>query len=220
MEIAKYIDHTLLKADASAQQIAQLCAEAREHGFASVCIQPCWITKAKEHLTGSSVKVCTVIGFPLGANSTAAKVFETTDALAMGAEEIDMVMNIAKALEGDFDFIESEVRAVVQAAKGKVVKVILETCLLGESEIEQACLTCVRAGAHFVKTSTGFSTRGATVEDVALMKKSVGNSCQIKAAGGVRTYADLQAMVQAGATRIGTSAGVALVQGQASNSSY
>ncbi|NIZ19856.1 deoxyribose-phosphate aldolase [Entomospira culicis] len=220
MEIAKLIDHTLLKADATKAQILQLCNEAKTHHFASVCINPHWIVLAKEALTGTSVKVCTVIGFPLGANSVATKVFETKDAITMGAEEIDMVMNISKAKDGDFTYIEEEVRAVVDASGDALVKVILETCLLTKEEIRLACLACVRAGADFVKTSTGFSTRGATVEDVSWMKACVGDSALIKAAGGVRTLADLEAMVQAGASRIGTSAGVVLMQGNSHSGAY
>ncbi|NIZ40373.1 deoxyribose-phosphate aldolase [Entomospira entomophila] len=218
--IAKMIDHTLLKPDATSDQIMKLCQEAMQYNFASVCINPHWIPLAKETITQDDVKICTVVGFPLGANSTKTKVVETQDAIKMGAEEIDMVLNISKVKEGDFIYVEDEIKQVVQASAGHIVKVILETCLLTEEEIITACQSCIQAGAQFVKTSTGFSTRGATVEDVLLMKKTVGDHCEVKAAGGVRTMSDMMKMIKAGASRIGTSAGVSLIQNLESSESY
>ncbi|NIZ47123.1 deoxyribose-phosphate aldolase [Entomospira nematocerorum] len=218
--IAKMIDHTLLKADATSEQIITLCQEAMQYSFASVCINPHWIPLAKETITHDDVKVCTVIGFPLGANSIKTKVFETQDAIKMGAEEIDVVVNISKVKEHDFAYVEEEINQVVQASTGHIVKVILETCLLSEEEIIAACKACIRAGASFVKTSTGFSSRGATVEDVLLMKKTVGDHCEVKASGGVRTMSDMMKMIKAGASRIGTSAGVSLMHNLENTESY
>lgn len=213
MELNQYIDHTLLKPEATKDQIIRLCEEAKAHRFKSVCVNPANIDLAKEILADSDVLVCTVVGFPLGANSVEVKVFETKDAITRGADEIDMVINIGKAKEHDYDYIEDEIRQVVQAAEGKTVKVIIETALLTDEEKVQVCLAAKRAGAHFVKTSTGFSTGGATVEDVKLMKDTVGDEVEVKASGGVRSREDAIKMIDAGATRIGTSSGVKIVQG-------
>jgi deoxyribose-phosphate aldolase len=214
-DIARLIDHTLLKPEATADKIVKLCAEAREHGFASVCINPFWVPVAVQELTGSSVKTCTVVGFPLGANTSATKIFEAGKALRGGAEEIDMVINIGALLSDDLPAVLADIRGVVEESHGAgaIVKVILETCLLTDAQKVTASKLAVEAGADFVKTSTGFSTGGATVEDVALMRKTVGPSVGVKASGGVRSYADVTRMVDAGATRIGTSSGVAILAG-------
>jgi deoxyribose-phosphate aldolase len=214
-DIARLIDHTLLKPEATADKIVKLCAEAREHGFASVCINPFWVPVAVQELTGSSVKTCTVAGFPLGANSSATKIFEAGKALRGGAEEIDMVINIGALLSDDLPAVLADIRGVVEESHGAgaIVKVILETCLLTDAQKVTASKLAVEAGADFVKTSTGFSTGGATVEDVALMRRTVGPSVGVKASGGVRSYADVMRMVDAGATRIGTSSGVAILAG-------
>lgn len=216
----KLIDHTLLKADSTRSQIKKLCEEARTCDFASVCVNPTWVKLCAEELKDSDVKVCTVIGFPLGASTSAIKAYETKDALAKGAEEFDMVINIGALKDQDYELVEQDIRSVVEAAQGHCVKVILETCLLSQEEIIKACECCVNAKATFVKTSTGFSTAGATIENVKLMKESVHGACKVKAAGGVRSYEDLQKMVEAGADRIGTSAGVKLLQKENVNSSY
>lgn len=216
----KYIDHTLLKADATKDKIVTLCEEAKEYDFASVCVNSYWVPTCAELLKGTDVKVCTVIGFPLGAMSSKAKAFETSDAIANGAGEVDMVLNIGEMKAGNYDAVRSDVKAVVDAADGHCVKVILENCLLTKEEIVKACELCVEAGATFVKTSTGFSTSGATPEDVKLMKDTVGDKCKVKAAGGVRCYEDMEKMVTAGADRIGTSAGVKLMQKQTSDGGY
>lgn len=221
MELAKLIDHTALKPETTKTQIMQLCKEAKEYGFASVCVNPTWVKLAAELLAGSDVKVCTVIGFPLGANTSAAKAFEAKDAIANGAGEVDMVINIAALKDKDDALVESDIRAVVEAANGTLVKVIIETSLLTDEEKVRACEIAVKAGTDFVKTSTGFSTGGATKEDVALMRKTVGPTIGVKASGGVRTKQDVEDMVAAGATRIGASAGVAIVSGdQTSKSDY
>ncbi|EFI84241.1 Deoxyribose-phosphate aldolase 2 [Listeria grayi] len=221
MELAKLIDHTALKPETTKAQITQLCKEAKEYGFASVCVNPTWVKLAAELLAGSDVKVCTVIGFPLGANTSAVKAFEAKDAIANGAGEVDMVINIAALKDKDDALVESDIRAVVEAANGTLVKVIIETSLLSDEEKVRACEIAVKAGTDFVKTSTGFSTGGATKEDVALMRKTVGPTIGVKASGGVRTKQDVEDMVAAGATRIGASAGVAIVSGdQTSKSDY
>ncbi len=214
-EIARLIDHTMLKPDATADKIVKLCEEAREHGFASVCINPVWVPVVVQELTGSSVKTCTVVGFPLGANATATKIFEAGKALRSGAQEIDMVINIGALVGGDLATVLADIRGVVEEGHTAeaAVKVILETCLLTDAQKVAACRLCVEAGADFVKTSTGFSTGGATVEDVALMRKTVGPTMGVKASGGVRSYTDVMRMVEAGATRIGTSSGVAILAG-------
>ncbi|MGX8851599.1 deoxyribose-phosphate aldolase [Amedibacillus sp. YH-ame10] len=220
MELNKYIDHTLLKADAVYDKIKVLCEEAKEYDFASVCVNGCWVKTCADLLKGSNVMVCTVIGFPLGATTTAAKAFETKDAIANGASEIDMVLNIGAMKAGNYDLVKEDIAAVVKAADGHCVKVILENCLLTKEEIVKACQLCMEAGATFVKTSTGFSTSGATPEDVKLMKDTVKGVCKVKAAGGVRCYEDMEKMVEAGADRIGTSAGVALMQNKTNESDY
>lgn len=212
MNYNKFIDHTLLKQDSKKEQILTLCAEAKEYDFASVCVNPCWVETCAKELENSDVMVCTVVGFPLGATTTATKVFETKDVIAKGAKEVDMVINIGELKSGNSDFVYEDVKAVVGAANGVTVKVILETCLLSEAEIVTACELCMKAKAHFVKTSTGFSTRGAIVEDVLLMKATVKDVCKVKAAGGVRNHDDMIKMIEAGADRIGTSAGVSLMK--------
>lgn len=209
----KLIDHTLLKVTATTADIEKLCEEAVKYGFKSVCVNPCFVAKAKEFVKDSDVLVCTVIGFPLGANATSVKVFETRKAVEDGADEIDMVINIGKAKEHDFVYLEEEIREVVIAAGGRTVKVIIETCYLTDEEKIEACKAAVRAGARFVKTSTGFGTGGATVQDVALMRRTVPAEVGVKASGGIRTPEDLQAMVEAGANRIGASAGIKLIEG-------
>lgn len=213
MSIAAYIDHTLLKQDAAAPQIDRLCAEAAQYHFASVCVNPWYVPRCVKHLQGTGVKVCTVVGFPLGATTTESKVFETLQAVRSGAEEIDMVMNVCAMKSGNTRAIEQEIQALAAAVEGHaILKVILETCLLTEEEKILACQIAKRAGADYVKTSTGFSTGGATVADVALMRRTVGPKMGVKAAGGIRDYATAKAMLDAGATRIGASAGIAIVQ--------
>lgn len=213
-EIAGLIDHTLLKPEASEADIRRICAEAREYKFASVCVNPYWVPVAARELAGCGAKVCAVAGFPLGANTTAIKVAEAAAAIREGAREIDMVINIGELRGGNFDAVQAEVRAVVEAshAHGAIVKVILETALLDEPQKIRACRISKEAGADFVKTSTGFAAHGATVEDVALMRRTVGPEMGVKASGGIRTLEDLKAMVAAGATRIGTSSGVKIVE--------
>ncbi|MET3574726.1 deoxyribose-phosphate aldolase [Bhargavaea ullalensis] len=218
--IASYIDHTLLKADSTAEQIIVLCAEAKVHSFASVCVNPAWVETAARELDGSEVKVCTVIGFPLGANTKETKAFETKDAIEKGAQEIDMVVNIGALKSGDEKTVLEDIQAVVEAASGTLVKVIIETSLLTDDEKITACRLAKEAGADFVKTSTGFSTGGATVEDVALMRLTVGEEMGVKASGGVRSLEDVEKMIKAGATRIGASSGVAIMQGLSSSSDY
>ncbi|MGE7662072.1 deoxyribose-phosphate aldolase [Peribacillus sp. NPDC097197] len=221
MNKAKLIDHTLLKADATEKEIVRLAEEAKEYGFASVCVNPQWVSLAAKELKGSDVKVCTVIGFPLGASTTAVKVFETQDAISNGAEEVDMVINIGLLKAGNDDAVEADMRAVANAAHGKaLLKVIIETCLLTEEEKVRACQLVVNAGADYVKTSTGFSTGGANVEDVMLMRKVVGPNLGVKASGGIRDKNDLEKMAKAGATRIGASSGVKIMQGEAVNGGY
>lgn len=221
-QIARLIDHTLLKADASREAVIQLANEAKEHGFASVCVNPSQIAAAYEVLKDTpEVKVCTVIGFPLGASTPETKAFETKDAIEKGATEVDMVINIGALKDKNDELVLRDIKAVVDAAKGKALtKVIIETCLLTDEEKVRACELSVKAGADFVKTSTGFSTGGATVADIALMRKTVGPDLGVKASGGVRSLADVEALVEAGATRIGASSGIAIVNGQQSNSSY
>ena len=210
-QIAGMIDHTLLKAAATREQIDQLCAEAREYSFASVCVNPVHVARAAAALAGTPVKVCTVIGFPLGANTSEVKAFETMNAVNNGADEIDMVLNVGAAKESDWTTVESDIRAVVNAAAGRLVKVILETCYLTPEEIVCACKASADAGANFVKTSTGFGSGGATVEDVALMRKSIPDTMCVKASGGIHSYEEAMALIRAGASRIGASAGIAIV---------
>lgn len=217
---AKLIDHTLLKADATREQVAKICDEAKQYNFASVCVNPTWVNYCAEALKGTDVAVCTVIGFPLGATTSAVKAFETKDAIANGATEIDMVINIAALKDQDDVLVEADIKAVVEAANGTLVKVIIEACLLTDEEKVRACELSKKAGATFVKTSTGFSTGGATKEDVALMRKTVGEALGVKASGGVRNKADLETMVAAGATRIGASSGVAIMNDKTSKDNY
>ncbi len=217
MSLARYIEHTLLKPEATPAQIAKLCAEARAHNFASVCVNPANVAQAVQLLQGTPVAVCTVIGFPLGATLPEVKAYEALQALNQGAAEIDMVINIGALKAGRLEQVRQDITAVVQTCKARpapaLVKVIIEACLLTDDEKVHASQIAQAAGADFVKTSTGFSTGGATVADVALIRRTVGATMGIKAAGGVRTCADAEAMIAAGATRIGTSSGVKLVQG-------
>ena len=218
--INTYIDHTLLKPESTQEQIKQLTDEAKAYHFASVCVNPTWVAYAKEQLKDSDVKVCTVIGFPLGATTSQTKAFETQDAIANGADEVDMVINIGKLKSKQYDEVEDDIRAVVEASGDKLVKVIIEACLLTNDEKVKACQLSVAAGADYVKTSTGFSLHGATIEDVALMRQTVGPDIGVKAAGGARSLADAEAFIAAGATRIGPSAGVAIVSGDTANGGY
>ena len=212
MNYNKFIDHTILKPEASEAQVVKLCEEAKEFDFASVCVNPCHVALCAKLLANTDVKVCTVIGFPLGANTAEVKGFETKNAVDNGATEIDMVINVGALKDKKYDVVFNDIKAVVDNAMGKLVKVILETCLLTPEEIVKACELSKDAGADFVKTSTGFNKYGATVEDVALMRKTVGPEMGVKASGGVRTLEDLEVMVEAGATRIGASAGIAIMQ--------
>ncbi len=215
LNYARMIDHTLLKPDATPDQVAQLCFEAKKYGFASVCINPSWVPLSAQLLQGTPVKVCTVIGFPLGATAPEVKAFEAQNAIKQGAQEIDMVINIGALKARDHELVARDIRGVVKASHelGAIVKVIIETALLNDEEKTIACLISKEAGADFVKTSTGFASGGATVHDVALMRKAVGPEMGVKASGGVRTYEDAENMVKAGATRIGASAGVKIIQG-------
>lgn len=220
-QIARMIDHTLLKPDAVTSEIEALCKEARVYGFASVCVNPCWVKLCAELLKESEVKVCTVIGFPLGAASPETKAFETRQAIADGAGEVDMVINIGALKDRDTGTVEHDIRAVTDAAVGKaLVKVIIETSLLTDEEKRLACELAVKAGADFVKTSTGFSGGGATVQDIKLMREAVGPVIGVKASGGVRDKESALAMVEAGATRIGASAGVSIVKGLTTDEDY
>ncbi|AGH96772.1 deoxyribose-phosphate aldolase [Pseudobdellovibrio exovorus] len=212
--IATYIDHTLLKPEATKHQVRVLCEEALTHHFFSVCVNSWMITTCREVLKNSKVNICSVVGFPLGTAESSVKAFETGRALNLGAHEVDMVLNIGALKAQEYSYVEKEIQSVVRAAEGKIVKVILETCLLTEEEKKKACEISVTAGAHFVKTSTGFSTGGATVEDVLLMKATVNGKAQVKASGGIRDLATAAKMIEAGATRLGTSSGVLLVKGQ------
>lgn len=211
MKYNKFIDHTLLKQDAKPEQIIKLCEEAKEFDFMSVCVNPAYVPLAASCLKGSDVKVCTVIGFPLGMNLTKTKVEEAQTCIREGADEIDMVINVGMLKAGEDKYVEEEIRELKAVAGSRVLKVIIETCLLTDDEKVRACIASKNAGADFVKTSTGFSTGGATVADVALMRKTVGPDMGVKASGGVRTHEDLVAMVEAGATRIGTSAGTKIL---------
>lgn len=220
--IAKMIDHTLLKADAKKEEIIKIVEEAKQYKFASVCINPTWVKTAAELLSDTpEVKVCTVIGFPLGAATSETKAFETRNAIENGATEVDMVINISALQDKQDIVVEEDIRAVVEAAKRKALtKVIIETCLLSDEEKVRACELAVKAGADYVKTSTGFSTGGATVSDIRLMRKTVGPDVGVKASGGVRSREDALAMIEAGATRIGASSGIAIVNREVSNSNY
>ena len=211
MKLAKYIDHTALKANASKEDIKKLCEEAIKYDFKTVCINPAYLTYAKELLKNSDVMLCTVIGFPLGQNTTKVKVFEALDAIEMGADEIDMVINIAKLKDGEYDYVEDEIREIKKAIGNHCLKVIIETCLLTDEEKLKACELIVKARADFVKTSTGFSTHGATFRDVKILKDGVKDKCLVKAAGGVKTKEDFNEMIKLGADRIGTSSGTKLI---------
>jgi deoxyribose-phosphate aldolase len=213
-DIARLIDHTLLKPEATRDDIVRLCGEARQYGFASVCVNPYWVALAAKELAGSPVAVCTVVGFPLGATTTASKAADTTDAVRAGAREIDMVINIGALRSGDHETVKADIQEVVRTAHagGAIVKVIIEAALLDDAQKAAACGLAKEAGAEFVKTSTGFGPGGATAKDVALMRRVVGPAMGVKAAGGIRTYEDLKAMTEAGASRIGASASVKIVE--------
>lgn len=213
--IRTYIDHTLLKPDATPEQIRRLCTEADENGFASVCVNPAYVPLAAELLKNSAVNVCTVIGFPLGMNATAIKAAEALKAVQDGADELDMVIQVGQLKSGNLAYVEDDIRAVVDAGGGKLVKVIIETALLTDEEKVTACRLAQRAGADYVKTCTGFSGGAASVHDIALMRRTVGPDMGVKASGGVRDYASAVALIEAGATRIGTSSGVAIAAGEA-----
>ncbi|HEM4070038.1 TPA: deoxyribose-phosphate aldolase [Streptococcus suis] len=220
MKLNKYIDHTILKPETTQEQVEKILAEAKEYNFASVCVNPTWVALAAESLKDSDVKVCTVIGFPLGANTPAVKAFETKDAISNGADEIDMVINIGALKTGNYDLVLEDIKAVVAASGDKLVKVIIEACLLTDDEKVKACQLSQEAGADYVKTSTGFSTGGATVADVALMRKTVGPDMGVKASGGARSYEDAIAFIEAGASRIGASSGVAIMNGALADGDY
>ena len=210
--LAGVIDHTLLKPFATPEQVSTLCTEAKKYNFAAVCVNPVFVSQVARELMGGGVKTCCVIGFPLGASSPLNKAEETRLAVQQGADEVDMVVNIGYLKSGDAAFVEQDIRGVVEAAESAVVKVIIETCYLEDDEKRKACELSVQAGAHFVKTSTGFGSGGATVEDIRLMRATVGDSCQIKASGGIRTLDDALGMLEAGADRLGVSSGVAIVE--------
>lgn len=212
MEFNKYIDHTLLKPNCLDKDIEKLCQEAKQYHFKSVCVNPGYVKLAHKQLEGSDVLVCTVIGFPLGATTTKAKIEETKSAIAEGADEIDMVINISRAKEHDYQYLEKEISSIKKICEQRTLKVILETCLLTDDEIVGACLASKNAGADFVKTSTGFSTGGATVKAVTLMRQTVGPEMGVKASGGVHNFQEAMAMITAGATRIGASSGIAIMK--------
>lgn len=213
MDFVKYIDHTILKPDAKKQEILECCKEAKEHGFAAVVVNPCYVEIVSEQLKETDIKTACVVGFPLGACTTSTKAFETAEAIKNGAQEIDMVINIGALIDEDYEFVYQDIKAVADKAKGKaLVKVIIETCLLNEKEKIKACELSIEAGADYVKTSTGFSTGGAVLEDIVLMKKAVGDKAFIKASGGIRDYQAAVAFINAGAGRIGTSNGVKMVR--------
>lgn len=219
-EIGGYIDHTLLNPDATRDDIVQLCEEAVEYGFAAVCINPSWVSLCDELLSGTGVKVCTVIGFPLGATTTSTKVQEAKEAIANGADEVDMVINIGALKGGDYEYVKKDIQAVKEAVGNHVVKVILETGLLSDRQIVKASRLCKETGADFVKTSTGFGPGGAKMNDIALMRRVVGSELGVKASGGVHTFEEAMDMISAGANRIGASAGVSIVSGEESDSNY
>lgn len=219
--LAGIIDHTILKAEATEAEVVKLCSEAKEYGFASVCVNPSMVALAANELKGTEVKVCTVIGFPLGATTTEVKAFETEDTIKKGATEVDMVINVGKLKEGNLEYVKNDIKAVVDAAKGKALtKVIIETCLLNDDEKVAVCKLAKEVGADFVKTSTGFSTGGATAHDIKLMRETVGAEMGVKASGGVRSREDALTMVENGATRIGASASIAICKGEKSDSNY
>jgi len=220
LNIAHTIDHTLLSPEATSQEIDKLCAEARKYEFYSVCVPPSWVEHAKKYLGGSKVKVVTVISFPHGNDLSASKALASQEAKKAGADEVDMVMNLGWAKEGNWALVEKDIAEVVKAVKPMPVKVILETCLLSEDQIRKACHAATQGGAHFVKTSTGYSKSGATVQAVQLMRQSVPASVKVKASGGIRDLATALAMIEAGATRLGTSSGAAIVSGKSTSSAY
>lgn len=220
MNLAKYIDHTALKADTTKQQIDKLLEEAKQYDFMSVCVNPTHVKYAAEALKGTDVLVCTVIGFPLGANTPAVKAFETRDAIENGAGEVDMVINIGAVKDGNYDLVREDIKAVVDASGDVTTKVIIETALLTDEEKVRVCEIAKEVGADFVKTSTGFSTAGATAEDIALMRKTVGPDMGVKASGGIRSYEDVKTMIDNGATRIGASAGVQILKGEQATGDY
>ena len=220
MKLNKFIDHTILKPETTQEQVEKILSEAKEYDFASVCVNPTWVSLAAESLKDSDVKVCTVIGFPLGANTSAVKAFETEDAIANGADEIDMVINIGALKAGNDALVLDDIKAVVDASGDKLVKVIIEACLLTDDEKVRACQLSKEAGADYVKTSTGFATGGATVADVTLMRKTVGPDMGVKASGGARSYEDAIAFIEAGASRIGASSGVAIMNGAQADGDY
>ncbi|ABS33131.1 deoxyribose-phosphate aldolase [Clostridium botulinum] len=212
MKLSKYIDHTLLKPQATEKDILKLIEEAKTYDFASVCVNPSWVKLAYENLKDTDVKVCTVVGFPLGATSTASKVYETKVAIKDGADEIDMVISVGQLKSGNDEYVKEEIKKIVEASKNKLVKVIIETCLLTEEEKVKACTLSKEAGADYVKTSTGFSTGGAKPEDIKLMRETVGKDMGVKASGGIHTREEMEVMIENGATRIGASCGVELVK--------
>ena len=219
-EIAKKIDHTILGAEVSREAVREKCKEAKEYNFASVCANPDQVALMSEELNDSEAKVCTVIGFPLGVNLTETKIAEAKAALRQGADELDMVMKVGALKEGNYELVEKDIKGVVKASKDKLVKVIIETCYLTDEEIVKACKIAKKAGADFVKTSTGFGTGGAKVEDIALMRKTVGKEMGVKASGGIHSLEEARAMIDAGATRIGASSGVQIIEGEETDSNY
>ncbi|CDZ74829.1 Deoxyribose-phosphate aldolase [Peptoniphilus sp. ING2-D1G] len=212
MNLNKMIDHTLLKPEAKEEDIKKLCEEALKYDFKSVCVNPCWVELVSELLSKSDIKTCVVVGFPLGASDSKVKEFEAKIAIEKGAEEIDMVINIGFLKSKKYDLVESEIKNIVKISRGRIVKVILETCLLDKEEIVQACEICTRAGVDFVKTSTGFSTAGANIDDVKLMRENISEKMQVKASGGIRNLETALGMINAGATRIGSSSGVSIME--------
>jgi len=220
MDIASTIDHTLLRPEATMNEIDTLCTEAQQFQFHSVCVHPYWVMRCVSQLKDTSVKVCSVIGFPFGCNTASTKAFETAGALAAGAKEFDMVINLGALKSEAWNVVEGDIASVVDAAEGHIVKVILETSLLTEAEKIRACQAAETAGAHFVKTSTGFNTGGATLDDISLMRTAVGDRLQVKASGGIRDLAALQSFLAAGATRIGTSHGAKILRGQSGAGAY
>ncbi len=220
MNINDYIDHTALKPNVSKDDINSLIKEAKTYNFSSICVNPHWVGYAAEQLKATNVNVCTVIGFPLGANTTQTKVFETENAITNGATEIDMVINISELLAKNYDYVENEIKEIKNVCENRILKVIVETCLLSEEEKKKVCSIVMNSGADFIKTSTGFNGGGATQEDIKLFKSIGGDNLLIKASGGVRTYEDAIKMIEAGANRIGTSGGVSIINGKENTSSY
>ncbi|SJZ51678.1 deoxyribose-phosphate aldolase [Selenihalanaerobacter shriftii] len=219
-EISNMIDHTILNADAIEEDIKTKCQEAKEYNFASVCVNPSFVKLASEELKGSSVKVCTVIGFPLGMNTTKVKAFEVKNAIKNGAQELDMVINLGAVKSEVWNIVKDDIKEVVAVSSDNIVKVIIETCYLNDEEKRKACQVVKEAGADFVKTSTGFGTGGATIDDVKLMKEVVGDELEVKASGGIRSLEDAKQMIEAGATRIGASSGVKIIAGKETTGNY